>query len=120
MAFTAFFSFTFFVCSCKNFSRLRKDSFKTKYGTVLSGTKFFDIAKPSRWILAFPLIFFGRRIAFVVSAIFLGHFLWAQLAIQIMISVLNTVYLLQFRPLESPFSLRMELMNECTSLLLSY
>ena len=71
-------------------------------------------------ILAYPVFFFGRRIAFVLSAVLLRDFLWAQLSIHMMVTVLTAVYLLQFRPLESPFAMRMEIMNESTSLLLSY
>jgi hypothetical protein len=55
-----------------------------------------------------------------MSAIFLGHFLWAQLAIQTMISLFMVSYILWFRPLESSFATKMEVMNEKTILLQMY
>ena len=66
------------------------------------------------------MIFFGRRILFAVSAIYLGEFLWAQLAIQMAIFFLATSYQLVSKYMDSPFTNRIELMNECTILLLTY
>jgi len=64
--------------------------------------------------------FLGRRMAFIASVIFLDSFLWAQLAIQIMISVFMIIFLLTFWPLETFFAVRMAVMDECTVLFLSY
>ena len=72
------------------------------------------------WIMAVPLSFFLRRITFVLSALFLGNFLWAQLAILIMISIFMIILLLWWSPLESRFATFMEILNEETILLLSY
>jgi hypothetical protein len=58
--------------------------------------------------------------AFVFSAIFMGNFLWGQLAIQIMFSIFMIIYLPWHRPLESKFALYMEVMNEETILILTY
>ena len=104
---------------CKNLDKLDHDSFKDKFGAGLEGVNLKK--KEDRWtILAFPVFFFGRRLAFVASVVLLGNFLWAQLASQMMISVFYIIYLMWYRPLESPFEIRMEVMNECTVICLLY
>ena len=61
---------------CKNFKILPEAWFKDKYGAGLEGTK-VESEQPTRYILAYPVIFFGRRIMFAMSVIFFGNFLWA-------------------------------------------
>ena len=60
----------------KNFSKLRQKNFRDKCGSALLGTK-VDVSTPKKSILAYPAIFFARRILFAVSAVYLGQFLWA-------------------------------------------
>ena len=103
----------------RNFSILAEEKFKNKLGAGMEGTNLKKKVSP-RSILFYPLIFFGRRIIFVLSAVFLGDFLFVQLLIQAFVSSLVLVYLVYYRPLESPFANRMEIMNECTVLLLLY
>ena len=50
----------------------------------------------------------------------MAGFLWAQLAIQMAISLVVAIYLGHSKPIDSPFSNRIELMNECTILVLTY
>ena len=50
----------------------------------------------------------------------MAGFLWAQLVIQMAISLVVAVYLAHFKPIDSPVSNRIELMNECTILVLTY
>jgi len=66
------------------------------------------------------VFFFARRLIFVWSVIYLQDFLWGQLAIQTVISLFVIQYLLCFWPLESTFAVKMEVMNECTILLMTY
>jgi hypothetical protein len=54
----------------KNFSKLKQKNFSDKYGAGFEGTK-VDVQRPQKSILACPLIFFGRRILFAVSAVYL-------------------------------------------------
>jgi len=61
---------------CWNFKILAEDQFKSKYGAGLEGTKLAKKVSP-RSILLFPVSFFGRRILFAVSTVFLEDFLWA-------------------------------------------
>ena len=41
----------------------------------MEGTK-VESEQPTRYILAYPVFFLGRRIIFAVSAVFFGDFLW--------------------------------------------
>ena len=75
----------------KKFSSLKQKSFRNKVGVGVESTK-VDVESPSKSILAYPVIFFGRRIVFAASAIFLGEFLWAQLAIQLTILLVVAGY----------------------------
>ena len=70
--------------------------------------------------MTWPAIFFLRRTVFVYSVIYLTEFLWGQIAVQLLSTILMIIYLLEFRPLETPFANRMEIMNEVTTLLLTY
>ena len=80
------------------YKRLNEETFKDKYGGGVEDSN-LDRAK-DRWsIIVILASFFGRRIAFIASVIFLGFFLWAQLAIQIMISVFMIILLLTYWPL---------------------
>ena len=67
-----------------------------------------------------PTVFFGRRIVFVCTLVFMRHIVWAQLAIQIGISLGNALFLQAFKPLKPIGANHIETMNECTIMLLSY
>ena len=102
-----------------NFSKLKQKSCRDRFGAGVAGTK-VDVTIPKRSILAYPVIFFGRRIIFALSAIYLREFFWGQIFIQITIFFLVTGYQVHLKYLESPFENRLELMNECTIMLLTY
>ena len=107
------------VLYCRNFSILSEDRFKNRYGSGLEETNLAKKVSPSS-ILAYPVTFFGRRIIFALSAVYLVHFLWAQLAIMMMISVFMIQYLMLYKPLSSLFLNRMEVLNECVTIILLY
>ena len=81
-----FFSPGLSVLYCCNFSILKEPRFRNRYGAGLEETSLIKKVSP-RSILAYPVTFFGRRIIFALSAVYLSDFLWAQIAIQMMISV---------------------------------
>ena len=81
-----FFSPCLSVLYCCNFSILKEPRFRNRYGAGLEETSLIKKVSP-RSILAYPVTFFGRRIIFALSAVYLSDFLWAQIAIQMMISV---------------------------------
>ena len=65
---------------CWNFSILAEPRFNNRYGEGLGETNLAKKVSP-RSILAYPTTFFGRRIIFALSAVFIADFLWAQIAI---------------------------------------
>ena len=103
----------------RNFSILGEARFKTRYGAGVEETSLVKKVSP-RSILAYPVFFFGRRLIFALSAVYLEKFLWAQLAIQMIISVFMVIYLRTYKIMDSTFSNKMEVLNECTVIVLVY
>ena len=79
-----------------------------------------DLSRSTSVILFSLVVFFGRRVLFIVSVLYMTTFLWAQLTLQLAVSSVVIIYLVKFKPLESTFQSRMELMNEITLILLVY
>ena len=104
---------------CRSFKALTEVHFTKRYGAGLDGVNLVKKVSPKS-ILAYPVTFFSRRILFVVSAVYFEDFIWAQIAIIMMISVFMVMYLIHYKPMNSPFSNRMEVMNECTIIMLLY
>ena len=70
--------------------------------------------------MVYPVSFFVRRILFALSAVYFSDLLWGQLALQMTISYFMVIYLLWYKPLESPIANKIEVMNECTIIVLIY
>ena len=102
-----------------NLDAFKYEEFSDSYGAVLDGTR-YETPRRKRIAIAYTAVMFLRRSVFVVSCIFWADFLWGQLALQILSSILMVCYVLQYRPLTTPFGNRMEVMNECTTLGLIY
>lgn len=100
-----------------NFDAFKYDDFKMS--TVLDGTR-HNTTERREYAFSWVTYFIFRRLAFVYSVIFWVDFLWAQIALQIMVSVYAVIYLFYFWPLETPFANLMEVFNECTIVMLSY
>ena len=75
LVFLSVLSFFLVVFYCYSFSKLDEPDFKEKYSSGLEGNHLSKKVSP-RSILAFPAIFFGRRILFAVIAVYLQDFLW--------------------------------------------
>lgn len=102
-----------------NYNMYRFEWSRESYGALIEGTRHSD-RTTRRHAMAWPAIFFLRRAVFIFSIIYWVDFLWGQIALQLLSTILMTVYLLEFRPLSTPFANRMELMNEVTTLFLTY
>jgi hypothetical protein len=61
-----------------------------------------------------------RRLLFSLSAIFLGRYQMIQIQIYMLISILNLIYLMYYRPLDTLGSNRLELFNELMVLISGY
>ena len=71
-------------------------------------------------ILFFPAIYFIRRIALVMTAVFWSQFFWGQICCQYAISTALIIFLQWSRPLKSKFENNIETFNECTTLVALY
>ena len=53
-----------------------------------------EVDDNKRWtVMAYPVVFFLRRVLLVITVILMRNFLWGQLAIQFTISVFLVIYL---------------------------
>ena len=66
------------------------------------------------------MAFFIRRAIFIISVLHLDNSLLTQLSIQIIMSLLNLLLLIQWKPLITNFENNKEIFNEVTILGLSY
>ena len=99
----------------------QEEEFMEKYGAVLEGTRITHWAPGSEMMpLYYPTIYLARRLAFAYIVVVHPTSAFLQLTVQIYFSLIAFGYLLNDRPLESRFSLRMEIMNELTLLLVTY
>ena len=62
--------------ACRNSNRLKEDSYKNRCGALFEGFSLYKKVYPKS-ILIHPVLFFGRRIVIVLTAVKLGGFLWA-------------------------------------------
>lgn len=60
-------------------SQVHDEGFQATYGTFLEGTM-LENKRDLKWVLLLlPIIFLVRRIAFIISVLFMSGYLWAQL-----------------------------------------
>ena len=60
---------------------LEDEAFKTKYGTLYDGLQ-LDLEKDKRKsALIYPFLFIIRRLAFMITVVFMAHFTWSQIAV---------------------------------------
>ena len=92
-----------------------------KYGAILEGTRLTHWGKGRKSMpLYYPIIYLLRRLVFAYIVVAHPTNPFLQLSSQIYFSLIAFAYLLNDRPLESQFALRMEYMNEATLLLVTY
>ena len=77
--------------------------------------------KSGKWMLLFiPMMFFIRRLIFVLSAIFWKEFFWGQVALQYAICTAMIIFLQWSEPLDTKFDNRLETFNECVTVVILY
>lgn len=77
-------------------STFKKQSFVASYGSLFEGLRL-----ESKMHLMYNSFLLWRRLLFSLSAIFLGRCQMLQIQIYIGMSVLNMMYLVHYRPLET-------------------
>ena len=66
--------------------------------------------------LIYPFLFMLRRIAFMISVVFMDHFTWAQIAINFATSFTMIFYFNYVWPFESHGMTKLEIFNEVTAI----
>ena len=74
-------------------SRLNKKSFKLKYHELFSMIK-----KKSNITLLYNAVFIARRLFYALMLVYLGNYPFTQIAILIILSYLNVLYVFKFQP----------------------
>ena len=98
-----------------NFYRLADEEFESKYGAVYEG-----LHKTKKSILFYPVFFIIKRISFALSSLLLLNYPLFQLYVLTAMTLIACVYILEYQPFEDPFMNRMEVFNECFTLILIY
>lgn len=88
-------------------------------GTLLDGLSTNWISRRQS-VLFMPSMYFGRRLAFVLTIVYLPEFFWAVIAVQFAISLSLIMFLQWDRPLENRFAAGLQTFNECTTLMILY
>lgn len=99
----------------KHFSRFEDPTFDSQYGSVYEGLR-----KDSKWVLVFPVYFITRRILFMAVCFGLYRHVIMQLFAVICMCMVAAMIGLHLQPFEEPLMNKLEVMNECFTLLLIY
>lgn len=103
----------------RNWDHVYEPEFRKKYGTFVDDLK-IDKFEDLKWeLLIVPTFFIIRRVAFLVTVFFLKKYLWLQLLVQTVSSAILFSIYWNYKPLDSPYSLKMESFNELTVILLN-
>ena len=92
--------------------RLRKARFQAKFGTLYSSVR-IHLLDGSMWPLWNVSIFLFVRLVLAWLTVYLAWFPWCQMFIQTFLVLGTCCYIIEGRPMESPFLNRLELVNQC-------
>ena len=92
--------------------RLRKKRFREKFGTLYSSVR-IHLLDGSIWPLWNVSIFLFVRLIIAWLTVYLDWFPWAQMFTQTFLVLGTCCYIIEGRPMESPFLNRLELVNQC-------
>jgi hypothetical protein len=112
LAFLPSFIFCYFLCKFKVWE---EEDFEESVGSVLEGLR-----KDTRTAVFYPVFFMFRRTVFAVQAIYFGDQFSFQINLQIILTMVQICFLLNFKPFDNPLMQRLEVMNETFTLVLMY
>ena len=100
----------------------KEEKFKKRYGSVLDEivVEVHPKLYSKKWALFFPMMVIFRRLAFVGSVVLIPDQSFFQITIQMILTMVNTSYLLHFKPHCSFYSTIVEIFNEVINLILMY
>ena len=98
---------------CKNFSKWEQEQFQERYGAVLEGLRL-----DKRSSLGYAMIFMFRRFALVLIVIVFSKQLVVQVTVMVLCSSIQIGYLMSYKPIEEPLPLKLDVVNEVTTVIL--
>lgn len=110
-----FYPFMILFLICKNTSKLEDAAYKKKCGALYE-----EIKTSSKSALTYNVLFVLRRLIIAAMCIFLEQYVFLQIQIMIISSLLTLTYLFRVRPFEQPLQNRLEVFNELCVLVSSY
>ena len=99
-----------------NHDLLDKPFLKMRFGSLWEGINH----KKSKWAAQFNFIFTSRRLILTIITIYLQDLPQIQLQLFILMSLLNSAYLLAVKPFELPSINRVEIFNELSISAMAY
>ena len=70
--------------------------------------------------LVYPFLFIFRRLVFTATIVFMVHFTWLQISVQITSSMTLAVYFVSVWPFESVKLTKLEIFNELAAVIMCY
>ena len=111
------FSSLFYYCKIDSVEEM---VFREKYGTLYEGLQ-LDMEKNKRKsALVYPFLFIFRRLVFTATIVFMVHFTWLQISVQIASSLTLAVYFVSVWPFESIKLTKLEIFNELAAVIMCY
>lgn len=101
---------------CYNFDKIGDKKFAEKYGSTYDGLR----TDGKRSILFFPVYFLVRRWIFLMITIYGDNYPAQQLFCLLIMTIISLLYLLLYRPFDTPLLQNLEVFNEFTSMALLY
>ena len=105
-----------YFCSPRD-QRIRK--FNKRCSTLLKGTR-VKRHRQKNSVLFVPVLFFMRRILFILIVILMRQYFWVQLASINFVALSAVIFIMWARPLETREANISETFNDCTLLVMSY
>ena len=97
----------------KHYALWEDEEFEKKYGAPLDGLK-----KNQKSSLIYPVYFMIRRAMFCLVTLLLYRYVILQLILHYILTMISIVYLTTFMPHQDLIEYRLELMNECFTVLI--
>ena len=99
----------------------RTEAFREKFTPLLEGTAANKGSQAGgKPVIFVPVLFFAKRLLFVSILVAANGYLWVQVALLTLMATATVIYTLWYMPLDSRKANLVEVLNECTLLLLTY
>jgi len=98
---------------CARFHEWKKEHFEERFGAAIEGLKL-----NRRSSVAYPVIFIVRRIILVFCVTVARNWLWVQLPVMVLVSMVQVAYLTSYKPQQVALQFKLDVLNEVTTIVL--